>query len=326
MPRPSIDLSPYRNEITEMYNSKQTIISILTHLQNTYSTNVSRTVLYRSLSEWGLRNQDKSVTSEQLYIRIKELFFDECLNDDVILKRLQSENYIITKTRIKQIRKEQGLYRRLPTESIPAAKEQARDFFQTQLQTSTTVKDYGRNLLHTYMKQQHHIISRDDLYSIYREFAGDIIQERWGKAKYSRRDFLVPGPNWVWSVDGFDKLKQWGFEIYAGIDAYSRYITWFYCGLSSSTSWNIAVQYMDVLVQRGIMPRVIRSDHGGETAIFAGLHYYLSQHRTKEIGNDQRPISFRDCWYYGKSTHNTRIESWWRRLGQSRGGFWRVSD
>jgi hypothetical protein len=39
--------------------------------------------------------------------------------------------------------------------------------------------------------------------------------------------FLVPGPNYQWCIDGHDKLKAYGFEIYAAIDAYSRNIIWF---------------------------------------------------------------------------------------------------
>jgi hypothetical protein len=39
-----------------------------------------------------------------------------------------------------------------------------------------------------------------------------------------RGQFIVKGPNRVWSIDGPDKLSQLGFEIYGCIDAYSRYI------------------------------------------------------------------------------------------------------
>ncbi|KAM4067547.1 hypothetical protein HRG_012300 [Hirsutella rhossiliensis] len=158
----------------------------------------------------------------------------------------------------------------------------------------------------------------------YRDFTPENVRERWGRTRYTRRDFSIHGPDWVWSIDGYDKLKNWGFEIYAGIDAYSRYITWFYCGFSSGTSWNVAKQYLHVLNQRHAMPRILRSDHGNETSLLCGIHYYLSGMRTKEQGSDLVPIAFGDCWYFGRSIHNTRIESWWHRLGSNRAGFWRL--
>jgi hypothetical protein len=34
--------------------------------------------------------------------------------------------------------------------------------------------------------------------------------------------YCVPGPNYIWSVDGHMKLELFGTEIYAGVDAYSR--------------------------------------------------------------------------------------------------------
>ena len=37
-----------------------------------------------------------------------------------------------------------------------------------------------------------------------------------------RGAYTVPGPNFVWSIDGHHKLSMYGIEIYAGIDAFSR--------------------------------------------------------------------------------------------------------
>ena len=39
-----------------------------------------------------------------------------------------------------------------------------------------------------------------------------------------RGEYIVPGLNYIWSLDGHDKLKAWGIEIYSAIDAFSWYI------------------------------------------------------------------------------------------------------
>jgi hypothetical protein len=40
------------------------------------------------------------------------------------------------------------------------------------------------------------------------------------RARIVRRRYTSPGPNFVWHVDGYDKLKPYGFEIHGCIDGY----------------------------------------------------------------------------------------------------------
>ena len=47
------------------------------------------------------------------------------------------------------------------------------------------------------------------------------IQER-RKRSLRRRTYHTPGPNYVWHVDGYDKLKPYGFPVHGCIDGYSR--------------------------------------------------------------------------------------------------------
>ena len=37
-----------------------------------------------------------------------------------------------------------------------------------------------------------------------------------------RRMYTNPGPNFVWHVDGYDKLKPYGFPIHGAVDGFSR--------------------------------------------------------------------------------------------------------
>ena len=123
-------------------------------------------------------------------------------------------------------------------------------------------------------------------------------------------DFTVPGPNFIWCVDGYDKLKKWGIEIYAAVDAYSRYVIWVYVGWFNATGISVARQYLHTVRHFGIHPRFIRSDHGTETKLIASSHHYLHKAYRPEIG-------IKDCYMYGKSTANIRVESWWSRFAQA---------
>ena len=41
-----------------------------------------------------------------------------------------------------------------------------------------------------------------------------------------RRQALFPGNNFIWLVDGYSKLLNYGIDIYGAIDAFSRRILW----------------------------------------------------------------------------------------------------
>jgi hypothetical protein len=133
----------------------------------------------------------------------------------------------------------------------------------------------------------------------------------------TRGDFRVLGPNYLWSIDGHDKLSYWGFQLYAGIDAYSRYITWIYIGNSNRTSFSVLRQYLDTLKSEKIQPWLIRSDKGGETPMLAAAHYALYQKH-----NSNAALS--DCYWYGTSMSNQRIEAWWSQLTKGCTFKWRV--
>lgn len=41
-----------------------------------------------------------------------------------------------------------------------------------------------------------------------------------------RRQYICSGPNPLWHIDGYDKLKPYGIAIHGCIDGYSRYVLW----------------------------------------------------------------------------------------------------
>ena len=46
------------------------------------------------------------------------------------------------------------------------------------------------------------------------------------RKKFKRRKYSVPVPNHIWHIDGYDKLKPYGFPIHGCIDGFSRKIIW----------------------------------------------------------------------------------------------------
>ena len=54
-----------------------------------------------------------------------------------------------------------------------------------------------------------------------------------------RRQYHNPGPNYAWHVDGYDKLKPWGFPIHGCIDGFSRRIMWLEVARSNNLPSNV---------------------------------------------------------------------------------------
>ncbi|KAG0643329.1 hypothetical protein HOY80DRAFT_1094323 [Tuber brumale] len=130
-----------------------------------------------------------------------------------------------------------------------------------------------------------------------------------------REQFIVKGPNRVWSIDGHDKLSRFGFHIYASIDAFSRYIVWCYIGHYNRTAVSVNKQYLTAIAATNTIPKLIHSDKGRETVLLCNSHLVLRRSQTPTL-----PLS--KAYSYGTSTKNQRIESWWNLLANAQTDTW----
>lgn len=112
---------------------------------------------------------------------------------------------------------------------------------------------------------------------------------------------------------------SFGFEIYAEINAYSRYISWSHVGIPTRTKISIYQQYLDINKDINIMPSIIRFDRGLETPIIAQVHFQLwlgDKDERNEMTKKEQEKAFRKFYYYRTSTLNQQIESWWGQLSK----------
>lgn len=79
-----------------------------------------------------------------------------------------------------------------------------------------------------------------------------------------RRQYISPGPNFLWHVDGYDKLKPYGFAIHGCIDGFSRKILWLKVATSNNNPSIIAHYYLETITDLQLLPTMIRSDLGTE--------------------------------------------------------------
>lgn len=311
--------------LTEWVEQRKTQKEILRLLLDEFGITCSRPTLARRIRQWGLQRRSQNHPSSYLCERIQTLFFEQALQEADLYRTLQREGFQITRRKLQQIRLDMGLIRRLSPEQNEIARNRAKEIFAEQESNNSVLQGYGSQYLYTWFRQQQHIISYHSLKSVYREVYPEIVRARLNDVRYRRNGWTCAGPNFIWSVDAYDKLQPYGIEIYACIDAYSRYIVWFYAGDSAHTQRSIFEQYLTTVHKRRICPSIIRSDHGVELNLTAGAHWFLSQTRANLDSNGtEENISFRDCWLWGKSIHNVKIERWWNHLCQARSWFWRV--
>lgn len=133
--------------------------------------------------------------------------------------------------------------------------------------------------------------------------------------KLKRRKYFAKGPNYVWHIDGYDKLKPFGFCIHGGIDGFSRRIMWLEVGHSNNNPTIIASYFYDCIKQVGGVPYRCRSDAGTENVNVAAMQRFFRRDANDEFAGEK-------SFLYGKSTSNQRIEGWWTFLRKSESDFW----
>lgn len=73
----------------------------------------------------------------------------------------------------------------------------------------------------------------------------ELVYQRLTRVRQHRGRWRAPGPNYMWCMDAHLKLQFWGIEIYAAIDAYSRYVIWVYLGIFYFISYENKILIFD---------------------------------------------------------------------------------
>jgi hypothetical protein len=158
---------------------------------------------------------------------------------------LEDEGYKISKWNLVRVRYQLALKRRaVGAEHQAAADELVRKICEEGLKGGL---GYGKGYLFTHFRLKRNCVARDRLFHIYRTLNPEGGERRRRDVQRRRGEYIVPRPNFIWSVDGHDKLKEYSIEIYAGVDAYSRYVTWIYVGVSSGTSISVVRQFLNTV-------------------------------------------------------------------------------
>ena len=117
---------------------------------------------------------------------------------------------------------------------------------------SEEIRGSGSNLgyrrVWSHLKTSGLLVRREDVRLALHELDPENVSKR-RRHRLQRRKYRNPGPNYVWHIDGHDKLKPYGLSIYGCIDGYSRQIIWLRVASTNKVPELIAKYYLDALKQ-----------------------------------------------------------------------------
>ena len=226
-----------------------------------------------------------------------ELYFHLGLAYKDIKSLLASRHhYIISERHLKRILKLCRLFRRKGYTHL----DQVITFIHEQLQASGQL--HGYRWMFTKCKENGLHVRKEDIRLILKELDPRGVELRRSR-RLHRRSYFATGPNYIWHLDAYDKLKPFGICISGCIDGFSRKIIWLNAFTTSSDPKIVGGYYMEAVERTGGCPRIARGDRGTENVKVRDFQRFLRRNI-----HDGSAI---DSYIEGASTANQRIESWW---------------
>lgn len=320
---PEDPFSRHHNAIKEMVQEGHTDEEIVAALGQEGLITSERS-LQRRLQLWdirrpgGIRGKRINRVTNKLTEAVNHLFHHTTLNDTQLAARCLTDYNIETTARQVKTIRSLNRWLRASTGPLKAAQRVATQQHVERAILNGPARSFGRRWFTSYLRQEFgYRARRDDVAVAQQQLDPEGVAQRLpGPRRPRQENYTTPGPNFLWCLDGHDKLSQYGFEIYAAVDAYSRKIIWFYCGNTNRTAISVVKQYFLTVSTLGICPRFIRTDKGTETVLLADLHFSLyieAALREEWSEEDYQAVRISDCYIYGPSTRNIRVEGLWRQ-------------
>lgn len=226
------------------------------------------------------------------------IYFQLGLNNKEILCFLAENHHIVISARtLKRLTARCRLYRRKRHSDILDVAL----FILQQCDGSSNL--HGYRWMHRKCLEMGFVVPRETVRILQTVLDPEGVASR-GKRRLHRRLYDSPGPNAVWHIDGYDKLKPYGICIHGCIDGFSRYVIWVEAWSTNNDPKVIAGYFIEAVKQIHGCPERVRSDAGTENRHVEQMQYVLRENHTDRFAGFH-------SFLYGKSTGNQRIESWW---------------
>ncbi|XP_035805796.1 uncharacterized protein LOC111571037 [Amphiprion ocellaris] len=241
------------------------------------------------------------------YERFIEFYFEIGLKyKDIQAVLSKRHSFHISERHLKRILSARGHTRRKSYSDLAVLI----DFIHSELQSSGML--HGYRWMYTKCREHGLRVRKEDVRLVLKELDPTGVSLRQAR-RLRRRNYFSKGPNFIWHLDSYDKLKPYGICINGSIDGFSRKIVWLNAYTTNSDPKLIGGYYIEAVQRLGGCPRVVRGDPGTENGHVRGFQRVLVP------TNADDPL---DSYLEGASTANQRIEYWWRFLRSECVEFW----
>lgn len=228
---------------------------------------------------------------------------------EILLFLVVNHGIVLSIRQLKRILARRGLRRRLNTADLGTVLSA----IEEELKGSGSVIGY-RRMWQKLITERHLVVSKETVRHALRLLNPAAVDNRL-RHRLQRRQYRGRGPNFIWHIDGYDKLKPFGFCIHGCIDGFSRRIMWLEVGTSNNDPSIVSKYFVDCIREIGGTPRILRSDCGTENVYVAGIQQFLRLDSSDSFAAEK-------SFMYGKSTSNQRIEAWWSQLRRGGTDWW----
>lgn len=230
-----------------------------------------------------------------------QLYFYKGLNyKEICLLLSLRHGYDISLRHLKRILKSYGLCRRKHWSNI----DDLAAFVEAQTVAFESL--HGYRWMHLHALQSGYTVSREIIRQL-QHIVDEAGVENRRRRRLKRRVYIAKGPNFIWHLDSYDKLKPYGLCINGCIDGFSRYVVWLKAYITSSDPTVIGRYFVDTIEQLQLTPRLVRSDLGTENVTVAAIQQFLRRDGADSRAGERSYLS-------GTSQNNQRIEQWWSTL------------
>ena len=174
-------------------------------------------------------------------------------------------------------------------------------------------KQLGYKMMHLKCLQHGYVVTQESVRLLLNICDKEGVELR-RRNRLQRRNYTNLGPNFLWHIDGYDKLKPYGLCINGCIDGFSRFIHSFEVNRTNSDPKVIGGYFMTAVKKLQGCPLRVRTDLGTENGHVKQMLLFM-----REGGNDQYA---NNCFLTGSSNHNQRIEQWWGILRKENVQYW----
>lgn len=238
-----------------------------------------------------------------------KIYFQMGLNNNEILYCLAGNHGIVISLRtLKRIAKKCGMYRRKHFSDILDVSM----FILKECEGSGV--GHGYRWMYLKCIQNGFVVSQRTVRLLMSILDPKGVEKR-KRRRLKRRTYRCGGPNAVWHMDGYDKLKPFGICIHGCIDGFSRNLIWLEAWNTNNDPKVIAGYFVEAVRQSDGCPERIRADAGTENTYVKQMQIFL---RSDHIDR----FSGQRSYLQGTSTANQKIECFWGVLRKEAAGFW----